>query len=196
MKLPAFFIIVILSVYSINISAQNNSLAAAGERHLQNNKQLTFGGENAEAYFSFDGKKLIFQSKRDGRGCDQIYTMNAADGSDVKMVSTGFGRTTCSYYFKGGKRILYASTHLGAKECPPPADFSKGYVWAIYPSYDIFTANPGRLEFKTTNENSRLRRRSDDFARRQKNYFHVRARRRFGFIFDGRQRQKHQASDQ
>jgi Tol biopolymer transport system component len=63
------------------------------------------------------------------------------DGSDVKMVSTGFGRTTCSYFFKNNKRILYASTHLGAKECPPPPDYSKGYVWAIYPEYDIFTAN-------------------------------------------------------
>ncbi len=111
-----------------------------GEKHLQNIKQLTFGGENAEAYFSSEGKKLIFQSKRDGRGCDQIYTMNA-DGSEVKLVSNGDGRTTCSYFVKGGKKVLYASTHLGNKNCPPNPDFSKGYVWTVYPSYDIFTAN-------------------------------------------------------
>jgi Tol biopolymer transport system component len=112
----------------------------AQEKHLRNVRQLTFGGENAEAYFSGDGKQLIFQSKRDGRGCDQIYMMRA-DGSDVRMVSTGKGRTTCSYIFpKNPKRILYASTHLGAPECPPNPDFSKGYVWAIYPSYDIYTA--------------------------------------------------------
>ncbi len=113
----------------------------AGVKHLRNVRQLSFGGENAEAYFSGDGKQLIFQSKRDGRKCDQIYTMRA-DGSDVRLVSTGDGRTTCSYIFpKNPKRILYASTHLGARECPPSPDFSKGYVWAIYPAYDIFTAN-------------------------------------------------------
>jgi Tol biopolymer transport system component len=113
----------------------------AQETRLRNVRQLTFGGENAEAYFNGDGKQLIFQSKRDGRGCDQIYTMRA-DGSDVRMVSTGKGRTTCSYIFpKNPKRILYASTHLSSPDCPPNPDFSKGYVWAIYPSYDIFTAD-------------------------------------------------------
>lgn len=124
----------------ISSFAQTNSLQTAGEKRLQNIKQLTFGGENAEAYFSFDGRQLVFQSKRDGRDCDQIYTMNI-DGSNQKMVSTGDGRTTCSYFLKGNKKILYGSTHLGAKACPPNPDFSKGYVWAIYPTYDIFTAN-------------------------------------------------------
>ena len=119
----------------VNICAQQNA-----ERHLTNIKQLTFGGENAEAYFSSDGKQLSFQSKRDGRACDQIYTMNA-DGSNVKMVSTGGGRTTCSYFYKDRKKILYGSTHLASKDCPPNPDFSKGYVWAIYPGYDIFQAN-------------------------------------------------------
>ncbi len=129
------------------IMAQSDSLSAKNENHLRNIKQLTFGGENAEAYFSSDGKQLIFQSKRDGRACDQIYTMNI-DGSNVKMVSTGGGRTTCSYFYRGGKKILYASTHLGNKECPPNPDFSKGYVWAIYPTYDIFTAKPDGRKVK------------------------------------------------
>jgi Tol biopolymer transport system component len=114
-------------------------LQVAGEKHLANIKQLTFGGENAEAYFSADGKQLIFQSTRDGRECDQIYTMNL-DGSNVRLVSTGNGRTTCSYFYPNGKEILYSSTHLGAQECPPRPDFSKGYVWAVYPSFDVFTA--------------------------------------------------------
>ena len=118
-----------------------NPLWVAGEKHLRNIRQLTFGGENAEAYFSADDKQLIFQSRRDGRECDQIYSMNT-DGSKVKMISNGLGRTTCSYFFPSGKRILYSSTHLGAKECPPRPDFSKGYVWAIYPAFDIFTARP------------------------------------------------------
>ena len=144
MRLLFLFFIIILSV---NTQAQNKSLQVEGEKRLQNIKQLTFGGENAEAYFSFDGKRLIFQSKRDGRPCDQIYTMNA-DGSNVKMVSNGEGRTTCSYFFKNGKKILYGSTHLGAKECPPNPDFSQGYVWAIYPTYDIFTANADGTNIK------------------------------------------------
>ena len=126
---------------------QNSDLALPQEKHLRNIKQLTFGGENAEAYFSSDGKKLIFQSTRDGRECDQIYTMNI-DGSDVKLVSTGEGRTTCSYFFPGDKRILYSSTHLGGKQCPPRPDFSQGYVWAVYDTFDIFTAKPDGSELK------------------------------------------------
>ena len=117
------------------------------EIHLANMQQLTFSGENAEAYFSGDGKQLIFQSKRETRECDQIYEMNI-DGSNVHMVSTGMGKTTCSYFFPDGKRILYASTHLGAKECPPRPDYSQGYVWPIYPSYDIFTARPDGADLK------------------------------------------------
>ena len=128
-------------------STQTAALALPQEKHLGNMKQLTFGGENAEAYFSSDGKKLIFQSTRDGHECDQIYTMNI-DGSDVKMVSTGEGRTTCSYFFPGDKRILYSSTHLGAKQCPPRPDFSQGYVWAVYDTFDIFTAKPDGSDLK------------------------------------------------
>jgi TolB protein len=124
-----------------------NELGLPQEKHLKNIKQLTFGGENAEAYFSADGKRLIFQSTREGHGCDQIYTMNI-DGSDAKMVSNGEGRTTCSYFFPNGKRILYSSTHLGAKQCPPRPDFSQGYVWAVYNTFDIFTANPNGSDLK------------------------------------------------
>src|SRR5688572_30299299 len=131
----------------VNICAQEASLSVAGEKHLTNIKQLTFGGENAEAYFSSDGKKLIFQSTRDGRGCDQIYTMNV-DSSDLKMISNGEGRTTCSYFYPGAKRILYSSTHLGDKQCPPKPDRSRGYVWAVYPSFDVFTANPDGSDLK------------------------------------------------
>src|SRR5688572_15640789 len=122
-------------------------LGVPAEKHLRNITQLTYGGENAEAYFSADGRRLIFQSTRDDRGCDQIYTMNV-DGSNVKMVSTGTGRTTCSYFFPGEKRILYSSTHLGDKQCPAKPDFSRGYVWAVYPSFDIFTAKPDGSDLK------------------------------------------------
>lgn len=147
MKKLYFVVAVIISLVSSSF-AQQKSLLLDGEKHLKNIKQLTFGGENAEAYFSFDGKQLVFQSKRDGHGCDQIYHMNI-DGSNVKQVSNGEGRTTCSYFFKGGKRVLYASTHGGAKECPPNPDFAKyGYVWAVYPDYDIYTATPDGKDVK------------------------------------------------
>lgn len=128
-------------------SPSQESLAVPGEKHFRNLKQLTFGGENAEAYFSSDGRRLIFQSTRDGHSCDQIYSMNI-DGSDVKPISNGEGRTTCSYYFPGGKRVLYSSTHLADKECPPKPDFSQGYVWAVYPGFDIFTARPDGSDIK------------------------------------------------
>ena len=132
--LYVFFIIYL----SVNLYAQG-PLEVPGEKHLANIKQLSFGGENAEAYFSFDGKQLIFQSKRDGNRCDRIYTMNI-DGSAVKQVSNGEGRTTCSYFFKGGKRIIYASTHSGSRDCPPEPDRSKGYVWPVYGDYELYTA--------------------------------------------------------
>ena len=112
----------------------------ATEKHLRNIRQLTHGGENAEAYFSPDGKRLIFQSTRPGAPCDQIYTINI-DGTGERRVSNGTGRTTCSYFYPGQKEILYASTHEASKECPPKPDFSRGYVWPIYDSYDIYRAN-------------------------------------------------------
>jgi TolB protein len=110
------------------------------ERHLANLRQLTDGVQNAEAYFSFDGSRLIFQSTRAPYECDQIFTMNLS-GGDIRLLSTGLGRCTCSYFFPDGRHYLYASTHLGGPACPPPPDMSHGYVWAVYPTYDIFTAS-------------------------------------------------------
>jgi TolB protein len=115
------------------------ALALPEERHLANVKQLTFGGENAEAYFSFDGKRLSFQSSKN-HPCDQIYTMNV-DGSDVKPVSNGQGRTTCSHYYPDGRSILYASTYLAGAACPPVPSMAQGYVWPVYDAYDIFRAD-------------------------------------------------------
>ena len=113
---------------------------ANAERHLRNIRQLTFGGENAEAYFSEDGKRLIFQSTRAGYPCDQIYTVNV-DGSGERRVSTGTGRTTCGYFYPGGKDILFASTHEAGAACPPRPSFARGYVWPLYAGYDIYRAN-------------------------------------------------------
>jgi len=111
----------------------------AKEVHLSNVKQLTFGGENAEAYFSPDGTELIFQSMRDGGQCDQIYAMKI-DGSNLRRVSSGEGRTTCSYFTPDRQHVVYASTYLGGKACPPRPDYSRGYVWPVYDTYDIFKA--------------------------------------------------------
>lgn len=111
------------------------------ERHLKNVRQLTNGGENAEAYFSGDSSRLIFQSTRGDLKCDQIFTMGI-DGSNVKMVSTGKGRTTCSYFFPDGSRIIYASTHEGGPDCPPDPPRTGGYFWAISGTYDIYSARP------------------------------------------------------
>lgn len=116
-------------------------------QQLENIRQLTAGGQNAEAYWSPDGRRLIFQSTRGESKCDQIYIMNA-DGSDQHLVSTGKGRTTCAYFLPDGKHIAYASTHLASPGCPPDADRSKGYVWAVYPGYDIFVAKDDGSDLK------------------------------------------------
>lgn len=126
---------------------RSDSLLFENEIHFKNIKQLTFGGENAECYFSFDGNKFTFQSTRDGNQCDQIYTMNT-DGSNQSLASTGKGRTTCAYYLPDNKTILYSSTHLAGDDCPPKPDFSRGYVWALYDSFDIFTSNEDGTDLK------------------------------------------------
>lgn len=112
---------------------------APGESRLTNIRQITYGGENAEAYFSPDGRWLTFQSTRDGRRCDQQYVMRS-DGNDVRRVSDGTGKTTCGYFIASGKRLVYASTHALLRECPPRPDASHGYVWGLDP-FDIYTSD-------------------------------------------------------
>ncbi len=129
---------------SDRLSAQNgpaDPLRLPEEKNLKNIRQLTFGGENAEAYFSGDDSRLIFQYHQGNDSCDQIFTMDA-DGRDKHLVSTGKGRTTCGYFFPDGKRILFSSTHLADSACPPKPDYSKGYVWSLHPTYEIYTADP------------------------------------------------------
>jgi Tol biopolymer transport system component len=113
-----------------------------GERHFKNIRQLTFGGQNAEAYFSSDGTKLIYQATVPGTACDQEYVLDLRSG-EAKRVSSGKGRTTCGYFVPPkDDRIIYSSTEAAGPDCPPPADRSHGYVWAVYSSYDIYEANP------------------------------------------------------
>lgn len=126
---------------------QDSTLSLPQEKHLRNVRQLTPGGENAEAYLSADDKKIIFQSHSGDKSCDQIYVMDLS-GKNLGMVSTGRGRTTCSYFFPNGKRLLYASTHAAGAECPAPPDFSRGYVWKLYPEFDIYTARPDGKDVK------------------------------------------------
>lgn len=127
------------------LHSEVDSLHYAREVHLKNIQQLTFGGNNAEAYFSFDNRKLIFQSdweKINPQGCDQIFVLDLTKRVPTyQMVSTGKGRTTCSYFLKDG-RIIYASTHGAADTCPQAPRVVNGkYVWPIFPDYDIYVAD-------------------------------------------------------
>jgi TolB protein len=121
-------------------------------KHLKNVRQLTFGGQSAEAYFSLDDKYLIFQHQGEGVPCDQIYTIavDTPEGKPAtpKLVSTGKGRTTCAYFFPSGDRVLFSSTHAASPDCPPKPDYSHGYVWPIYDSYQIYTAKPDGSDVK------------------------------------------------
>lgn len=131
-----------------DVSKQNvNSLIFPEETHFKSMRQITFGGDNAEAYWSFDDKQIIFQSnnKAWGVNCDQLFLMNADetfDNSIPPMISTGKGRTTCAYFLPDNKQFVYGSTHLDGDECPEVPLRKEGrYVWPIYESYDIFVAN-------------------------------------------------------
>jgi Tol biopolymer transport system component len=115
--------------------------AFPNEKHFKNLRQLTFDGENAEAYWSSDGKRLILQRRTSSTAADQIYVLDLTTG-DMKLVSTGTGRTTCSYFLQGDQRIVFASTHHHGKEPPPVAKVERGrYVWTVHTEYDLFVAD-------------------------------------------------------
>ncbi len=149
MKIFSACLVISLTLLALDADQKSVFPPLPGEKHLANVTKLTAitGGENAEAYFSNDGRKLIFQSTRPPFDCDQIFTMNI-DGSDLRLVSTGKGRTTCGYFLPGDQRILFSSTHEAAPACPPKADMSHGYVWALYKSYDIYTARADGSDLK------------------------------------------------
>lgn len=148
--LPAIILFAMMAIHQ-NVSAQNakDTLRYNDEKHFKNIQQLTFGGDNAEAYWSFDDKKIIFQRKNPAEGieCDHMFVGDVpAFGQpfSYKMVSNGLGRTTCGYFTKDGKHIIYASTYLGGDSCPPVPDRSKygnKYIWPVYETYDIFMAD-------------------------------------------------------
>jgi len=140
----------ILIAYWSHAHAQADSVLFAGEKHFKNIHQLTFGGDNAEAYWSFDSKRITFQrtNPKEGIICDQIFMGQVptllTDSFKYKLISGGKGRTTCSYFLPDGKHIIYASTFKGSDECPPPVDRAKygnKYIWPLYNSYDIFMAD-------------------------------------------------------
>lgn len=136
------------------------TFVSAQNVNMKNIRQLTFGGDNAEAYFSPDGRYLTMQVTDPDRGvdCDQIYMLDLSIGEpnhkDLKLISTGEGRTTCSFFLPDNKHILYASTHQSNKECPPPTEHIDGkYVWPIYPEMDIFVADlEGKVVQQLTND--------------------------------------------
>lgn len=139
---------------------KSDTLLYPEEKHFRNVRQLTFGGDNAEAYFSYDGKMLVYQktNPKEGINCDQIYVgqvpVNPDDKFEPKLVSTGKGRTTCAFFTKDNKHVIYASTHLGSEDCPPVPDRAvmKRYVWPIYDSYDIFMSDlDGKIVKQLTN---------------------------------------------
>lgn len=132
---------------------------AQNEKHFKNLQMLTHGGDNAEAYFSFDGKHASFQSNNKAWGlkCDQIFNLDiekAAKDSTYKppMLSTSKGRTTCSYFLKDGKHVLYASTHKAGDECPAAPEIKGKYLWAVYKSFDIYVCDlKGNITATLTN---------------------------------------------
>jgi Tol biopolymer transport system component len=142
-------------------SVVGDTLRFVGENYFKNVIQLTFGGDNAEAYWSFDSKHIVFQrtNPKEGINCDQIFVgkvpTKAGEKFEYKLVGTGKGRSTCAYFMPDGKHIIYASTHEGGADCPPVPDRTKygnKYIWPLYNSYDIYMADlNGKIVKKLTN---------------------------------------------
>jgi hypothetical protein len=124
------------------------------EVHLTDLVQLTHRGENAEAYWSPDGAEVMMQSTRPPYACDQIFRQRADGTGTPILVSTGKGRTTCSYFTADAKRVLFSSTHAASPDCPPVPDHSHGYVWAIYPTYEIYSAKPDGSDLVRLTDNN------------------------------------------
>jgi len=137
MKIPRLA----LFAFSVAAPALAGTLHDPREVHLAEVRQLTFGGDNAEAYWSFDGRHLSFQSTRPPFGCDQIFTLSPFDGGEPTLVSSGKGRTTCAHYLLGDQKIIWAATDAYADACPAPPDMSQGYVWPIDADYELFVAD-------------------------------------------------------
>jgi len=129
------------------------TLRHQGEVHLSDLRQLTFDGENAEAYWSPDGTELILQSTHGGLQCDQIFRLPVARPEAMRQISDGRGRTTCSYFTPDASRVLFSSTRSRGADCPPPPDRTHGYVWAVYPSYEIYTAAPDGSDLTRLTDN-------------------------------------------
>jgi TolB protein len=140
-----FIIFTVSLLIGCNKTQENTPTIFEGEQHLSNLRMLTHDGENAEAYFSPDEKRLIFQSSHGQYKCDQIFSM-PLDGSNETLLSTGHGKTTCSYYFPDNTTYIYASTHGNDTLCPPAPDYSQGYVWPIYSSFELYVQSPGSPE--------------------------------------------------
>jgi Tol biopolymer transport system component len=114
--------------------------ASPDEPRLSNLRMLTNGGENAEAYFSEDDTRLIFQAHRPPETqCDQIYTLDLMTGEE-RRITPGGSRNTCAYFYPHRDRVVFASTAAMGDTCPTPPSMRQGYVWALY-DYDIYTAN-------------------------------------------------------
>ncbi len=165
-RIPVYFfcMLMICKQHISNAQGQmpaHDSVSYAGEKHFNDIRQLTFGGDNAEAYFSFDSKWLVFQRTNPKLGipCDQIFIgrvpAKSGEAFEPRMISSGKGRTTCGSFTKDGKHIIYASTHLASAECPPVPDrkkYGNKYIWPLFEGYDIFLSDlNGKIIKQLTN---------------------------------------------
>lgn len=140
------FVLTMLGIAPSACAQGRSHAPEAGEKFFSKVTQITFGGQNAEAYFSADGRQLILQRTESDSTCDQQYVINT-DGSGLRRVSNGLGRTTCGYFYANDQRVVYASTFEKDRKCPPLPDMSRGYVWALY-DFELYTSKPDGSDLK------------------------------------------------
>ena len=132
-----FLFIVIISLFSC-IEDRNMS--------IENVQQLSFQGDNGEAYFNSDDSKVIFQSKRNNNNCDKLYIVDI-NGNNLTEFVAKDGAFTCAYFSLDDRYIFFSSTmHLGS-ECPEiyKDPNPRKYIWPLR-DYEIFRYDNGAVK--------------------------------------------------
>jgi len=117
-------------------------LIEKGEAHFKHLWQVTSGGENTRPRWSPDGDQIAYQFSNLALGieCDLVRVQDLDTGR-LDRVSSGNGVSNVGGYLKGGRQVIFASTHAIQSDCPAPPDQALGHVRSLDPAYDLYVVD-------------------------------------------------------